>query len=81
MPRQRQYKYRDLLKKLKGHDEQFEEHKARGKGSERMLFHPDVDGEPQSYPLTCHGEGCEIRKGHLSAIVRRFKLPKKFFYD
>ena len=51
----------------------------RAKGSERMLYHPDVKGRPESYPLKCHGEGDDVRKGHLAAIRRRFRLPHDFF--
>ena len=68
--------YRELVKKLRKHDRRFEIYENRGKGSERMIFHPDVNGRPESYPIKCHNEGDEIRKGHLSAIIRRFKLPK-----
>jgi hypothetical protein len=70
------YTFRELVKALKDYDKRFEVYVARGKGSERMLYHPDVDGRPESYPLKCHGEGGEIRKGHIPAIIRRFKLPK-----
>ena len=42
------YSYRELIKKLRKHDPRFEEHVNRGKGSERMLYHPDVDGRPES---------------------------------
>ena len=44
-----------------------------------MLYHPDVNGRPESYPLKCHGEGDDVRKGHLAAIRRRFRLPPDFF--
>lgn len=72
-------KYREAIKKLQKHDKRFEILKNRGKGSEQMLYHPDVDGEAKSYPLKHHGDGTEIKKGHLSAIIRRFDLPKGFF--
>lgn len=51
----------------------------RGKGSERMLFHPDVNGSARSYPLPCHKDGAIVRRGHLPAIRRRFELPDDFF--
>ena len=79
MPKRKQYKYRELLKKLRDHDGRFEERPDRCKGSERLLYHPDVTGKPRSYVMTCHSEGHNIRAGHLSAIIRRFELPSDFF--
>ena len=72
------YTFRELVKKLKKYDSQFEILQNRGKGSERMLFHPNINGRPESYPLKCHGEDDTIRKGHIKAVVRRFSLPKDF---
>ena len=69
------YKYRELVRKLKSHDPRFEFHEERGKGSERIIYHPDIDGRAESIPVKCHGEGTELRKGVVSAIARRFKLP------
>jgi hypothetical protein len=71
----RLYKYRELVKALRSHDPRFEFFENRGKGSERMIFHPDIDGRPESFPVKCHGEGTELRKGVISGIIRRFKLP------
>lgn len=73
------YSYRELIKKLRAHDSKFSVYKNRGKGSERMIFHPDIYGRPESYPIKCHNEGAEVRQGHLVAIRRRFKLPADFF--
>ena len=44
-----------------------------------MLFHPDVNGRSESYPVKCHGEGTELGKGTLKAIIRRFDLPANIF--
>ena len=77
MPRPK--KYRDVIKALKRHDKRFEVEINRAKGSERMIFHPDIDGRPESFPVKCHGEGTELRAGILSGIIRRFKLPKDLF--
>lgn len=71
------YTYRELIKKLRKIDKRFEVFENRAKGSERMIFHPDIDGSPQSYPVKCHGENTEIRKGTLADIKRRFKLKGK----
>jgi hypothetical protein len=77
MPRPK--KYRDVVKALRKHDQRFEVWADRGKGSERMIYHPDIEGRPESFPVKCHGEGTELRIGVLAGIIRRFKLPKGFF--
>ena len=69
------YTFRELIKVLRKHDKRFEILENRGKGSERMIYHPDIHGRAESYPIKCHGEGTEIRKGHITAIKRRFRLP------
>lgn len=53
-------KYRELRKKLKKFGVQ--EIKKRGKGSERGLFHPNIQGRPRWYFIKCHGEGKELSK-------------------
>jgi len=73
------YTYRELVKKLKKYDPNFQTHQGKGKGSERMLYHPDINGRPESYPLKCHGESTEIKIGHYAPICSRFNLPKNFF--
>lgn len=75
----RTYTYRQLLKRLRAHDKRFREYREKGKGSHRMISHPDINGQPASYPLVCHAEGDEIRVAYLLAIVRRFNLPRDFF--
>jgi hypothetical protein len=70
------YTYRDLVKALRAHDRRFEVFEGRGKGSERIIYHPDVDGSPRSHPVKHHGAGTELRKSVISSIIRRFKLPK-----
>lgn len=70
------YTFRELVKVLKKFDERFVVDQNRAKGSERMLYHPDINGKPESYPLKCHGEGDTIRKGHIAAIRRRFALGR-----
>lgn len=75
----RPLKYRELKKKLLAYDPRFEFDKKRGKGSERHIYHPDIDGRSVGHTITCHGEGDEIKKGLLSSIIRRFKLPKTLF--
>ncbi len=70
------YKFRELVKVLRKHDPQFEFWKNRGKGSERIIYHPDVQGRPESMPVKHHGDNQELRRGVISSIIRRFKLPK-----
>ena len=76
MPRPK--KPQDVLKVLHDHDARFQFHIRRGKGSERMIYHPDVNGRPQSFPLTFH-KGKDVGKGMLRAIIRRFDLPSDIF--
>jgi hypothetical protein len=64
---------------LKEHDGRFIEYINRGKGSERIIYHPDINGRPASHPVKCHGEGTELRPGVLSSLIRRFALPKDVF--
>lgn len=73
------YKVRELVKKLKRHDKGFEIWPGRGKGSHRILYHPDVNGEPMSYTLPCHNEGADIQQVHINYIRKRFRLPPDFF--
>lgn len=70
------YKFRELVKALKKYDRRFEVFVNRGKGSERIIYHPDVNGRPESHPVKCHGQNTELRKGVVSSIIRRFDLPK-----
>ncbi len=70
------YKFRELVKKLREYDTHFEFWTNRAKGSERMIYHPDINGRAESFPVKCHGENTELRKGVISSIIRRFNLPK-----
>jgi hypothetical protein len=72
-------KYRDIVKALRAHDRRFEFWSNRGKGSERMIYHPDINGRPECFPIKCHGEGTELRQGVLGSLIRRFNLPKNLF--
>ena len=71
--------YRELVKRLHKHAPDFEVNSKRGKGSERMLYHPNIEGNSKSYPIKCHGEGVIMRKGSMKAIIRHFNLPKDIF--
>ena len=66
------------MRLLREHDKRFEIFSDRGKGSHRMLYHPDIEGQPKSMPLTWH-KGKTLGKGLLKSIVRRFNLPPRIF--
>ena len=52
--------------------------RSAGKGSERMIKHPNVNGRAECFPITFH-KGQDIGKGMLKAIIRRFALPNDIF--
>jgi len=68
----------DVCRILKDHDRRFEFNTRRGKGSHIMIFHPDVNGQPVSFPLTNH-KGKDVGPGLLKALIRRFNLPADIF--
>ena len=72
-------KYRDVVARLKRFG--VAEYAVRGKGSERLLVRETEPGSgkgPQ-YALKCHGEGKEVAKGTLRALLRRFNIdPEEF---
>jgi predicted RNA binding protein YcfA (HicA-like mRNA interferase family) len=63
---------------LRDYDSRFQEFSNRGKGSHRLLYHPDINGRKASFPIPYH-KGRDIRKGILKAIIRRFNLPSDIF--
>lgn len=73
------YSNRELVAKLLKYDSRFEIYEKRSKGSERLVYHPDIYGRAASYPLKYHRGGDDVRRGYLNAIRRRFKLSKNFF--
>ena len=70
------HKYRELVRILRKHDKRFEFFENRAKGSERVIYHPDINGSARSYPVKCHGENTELSKGVIGKIASRFSLPK-----
>jgi hypothetical protein len=70
------YKFRELVQTLRQYDSRFEFSINRAKGSERMIYHPSINGRPAAFPVKCHGENTELRKGVISGIIRRFNLPR-----
>ena len=75
LPRCSPHKYRELIKIIRKYDSRFKVHIERGKGSHRMIYHPDILGKPVSFPIICHGEGDEINKNIVSDLIRAFALP------
>ncbi len=72
----RNHKYREIESILKKHDQRFEFWSRRGKGSERIIYHPNVNGRSESFPIKCHGDNTQISVGVVSSLIRRFQLPR-----
>lgn len=72
-------RYREVITRLLAHDERFTILEGRGKGSERIIEHPDVGGRRAICTITHHGSSTPIGPGLLTAIIRRFQLPRGFF--
>ncbi|MFY9988588.1 MAG: type II toxin-antitoxin system HicA family toxin [Chthoniobacterales bacterium] len=71
-------RFREVWQRLSDHDSRFEVYTKRGKGSEVMLSHPDVNGRAECIPVTNH-KGRDVGKGLLKAVIRRFNLPGDIF--
>lgn len=81
MPK-RPYTVRELLKKLKAYGI-VPMQRRRGKGSELILLKPDNPGSkhgPQ-IPIKNHGPSTEIYVQTILAILRRFDIDPKEFWD
>ncbi len=73
------YKFRELVRILRQHDSRFEIFENRGKGSERIIYHPNINGRAESFPVKCHGENDDLKPYVIPDIIRRFSLPRKLF--
>lgn len=73
------YKFREVARILKEHDSRFIIYENRGKGSERMIYHPDVNGRAESFPIKFHGNNDDLRPYVVPDIIKRFNLPRKLF--
>lgn len=71
--------YRHIVAKLREQDKRFEIHTRRGKGSHRMIVHPDIDGGKRHYPLPYHGSKTPIAPGMQKDLIRIFQLPLNIF--
>jgi predicted RNA binding protein YcfA (HicA-like mRNA interferase family) len=74
----RPLRYRELYKKLRKFG--VIEKSGRGKGSERILYHPDINGRPKFTVVKCHGEGVELSKQVVRIVRDTFNISKKQFY-
>ncbi len=72
-------KLQELSKRLTQYDNKFEIYHNRGKGSHRVIYHPNIAGKAESFPFKCHGKNPEIAKKQLKNIIRYFQLPKNIF--
>jgi predicted RNA binding protein YcfA (HicA-like mRNA interferase family) len=68
----------EVFRILRRHDRNFAFPENRAKGSERMIYHPNINGRSESFPMTFH-KGRDVRVGMLKAIIRRFSLPNNIF--
>ena len=75
----RRREYRFVVERLRAADSRFEIYVRRGKGSHRMVFHPDVDGAKRHYPLPYHGRKTQIAVGIQKDLIRVFELPEDVF--
>lgn len=71
--------FAEVVSRLLKYDKRFEVNARRGKGSHRMLVHPNIDGQKQCFPLKFHGNSTQYPAGTLNAIIRRFNLPRDIF--
>ncbi len=76
--RDKPLQYRILRKKLRKFG--VTEDKSRGKGSERILFHPNINGKPKIFTVKCHGEGTELSKNVVRAAREKFNIEIEEFY-
>lgn len=71
----KRYKFRELVRALLDLDKRFEVIERRGKGSHRMIYHPDIGGRPASFPIVFKSDGSELNPKYIKGIIRRFCLP------
>lgn len=71
--------YRLIVDRLRKYDSRFKIHTRRGKGSHRMVFHPDVEGNKRQYPLPYHHAKTPIAPGMQKDLIRVFQLPQDIF--
>jgi hypothetical protein len=77
----RPIKYRVLVSRLRKEYGVLEYEANRGKGSERVLYHPNINGKKESISVKCHGDGTELHRGSVKAILRRFNIDSDKFFE
>jgi hypothetical protein len=65
------YPFRELTKKLKAWNIEWD--KAKGKGSHGGFVGPDKHGRIQAFPIP-DSDQREVRKSYLKGLCRRFEL-------
>ena len=70
-------RYRDILRLLR----KFGVQEIQRKGAKRMLFHPNINGKPSSYPMDIHSEHQEFSRPVVRSIRDRFNIPIEDFYN
>jgi hypothetical protein len=77
----RPLKLRELLDRLKPYGKKV--FPSRGKGSEIILLKPNPPGSKQGpqYPIKNHGMGTEISMPVIKALLRRFGINERDFWD
>ena len=74
-------KLRELLKRLNRYG--IVVVRDRGKGSEIILLQPNEPGSSKGpqYPIKNHGEGTEISIPVIRALLRRFGIDEREFWE
>ena len=71
--------YRLIVDRLHKYDSRFKIHRRHGKGSHRVVSHPDVEGKKRQYPLPYHHPKTTIAPGMQKDLIRIFQLPADIF--
>ena len=76
MPEDKPLRYRELLYRLK----KFGVQEKIGKGSRRILYHPNINGNPAFGAIHPHSEHYEFSRKVVKITRRRFNIPIEEFY-
>ena len=75
----KQHEYGYIADRLQEHDNLFEINARRGKGSHRMVFHPDVDGCSGIARFPIMAPKTTIAPVMQKDLIRIFRLPEDIF--
>lgn len=70
-------KYSEIIKKLKT----FGVQEIKRKSVRRMLYHPNINGKPSSYPMHVHNENQEFSRAVVRAVRDHFNIALEDFYN